>query len=226
MSVAREAALWAALWAAFPFTLSGLPATVELDRAKALYERSAYKAALDILQNISPKDGAVLLLTGQCYYLSGDAKNAAAYFEEATTAEPQNARAFLWAGRAYGRRAETASFFTAPGLALKARRNFEAALKMSPDDLEVIGDLFEYYLDAPGFLGGGLDKAERLAARVQHLDAAEFHYEQARLAERHKQTSAAERHYRQAAELAPKDPRAPDRPGRVLRGTRTAPRQR
>src|SRR5262249_39486328 len=125
--------------------------------------------------------------------------------ERATALQPENVRILNWLGRAYGRRAEGASFLTAPSLAVSARRKFEAAHRLAPNDLEVIGDLFEYYLDAPAFLGGGTDKAEQLAARVERLDEPEYHYEQARLAEKHRELTAAERHYRRAAELAPQD---------------------
>jgi Flp pilus assembly protein TadD len=72
--------------------------------------------------------------------------------------------------------------------------------------MEAIGDLFEYYLDAPRLLGGGVDKAEELASRVRYLEVAEYHYELARLAEKHKQFQAAEHQYRLAVERAPNDP--------------------
>ena len=46
--------------------------------------------------------------------------------------------------------------FTATGLASKARQNFERAVQLDPQNREALSDLFEYYLEAPGFLGGGL----------------------------------------------------------------------
>jgi len=107
-------------------------------------------------------------------------------------------------GRAYGRRAETSSFLTAPGFATKARQNFEKAVELDPRNLEAINDLFEYSLDAPGFLGGGLEKASTLASRIGELDPAEFYYAQARLAEKRKEFQKAENQLRRASELAPR----------------------
>ena len=187
-------------------TMSVFAATPDLERARRFYERSEYGAALEILETLSPKDGSALLLTGQCYYMSGDAKTASTFLEKAVASDPRNPQFVLWLGRAYGRRAETANILVAPSLAIKARCNFEAAVRLDPRNMEAIGDLFEYYLDAPRLLGGGLDKAEELASHVRYLDVAEYHYELARLAEKHKQFQAAEHQYRLAVERAPNDP--------------------
>jgi tetratricopeptide (TPR) repeat protein len=67
-----------------------------------------------------------------------------------------------------------------------------------------VGDLFDYYLGAPGFLGGGVNKAEALAANVARRDPAEGHYYQAELDERRKEYASAERHLRAAMDLAPR----------------------
>ena len=39
------------------------------------------------------------------------------------------------------------------------------SVELNPKNTEALSDLFEYYLEAPGFLGGGLDKAEAIAAQ-------------------------------------------------------------
>jgi tetratricopeptide (TPR) repeat protein len=186
--------------------MSALAATPDLERARRFYERSEYGTALEILQALSPKDGSALLLTGQCYYMSGDAKAASTFLEKAVVSDPRNPRFLLWLGRAYNRRAETANIVAARSFAIGARRNFEAAVRLDPRNMEAIGDLFEYYLAAPRLLGGGVAKAAELASRVRYLDVAEYHYELARLAGKHKQFQAAEHHYRLAVEWAPNDP--------------------
>ena len=82
----------------------------------------------------------------------------------------------LWLGRTWGRRAETASPFVAPFNAAKARDYFEKAVALDPTNRDALGDLFDYYLDAPGFLGGGADKAEALANRIAAIDPPEGHF--------------------------------------------------
>jgi Flp pilus assembly protein TadD len=109
----------------------------------------------------------------------------------------------LWLGRAYGRRAETSSLITAPGFANKARQFFEKAAQLNPSNIEAQSDLFEYYLEAPGFLGGGFDKASATALQIARISPAEGHWAQAKLAEKRKEYSSAETQLRRAAEIAP-----------------------
>ncbi len=177
--------------------------TAELERAHKLYQYTDYDGSLGILQQIQPKDGPVYLLMGQNYYMEGDYKKATDVLEKAVSAEPRNSDYVLWLGRAYGRRAETSSPFTAPANASKARQNFEKAVVLNPHNMEALSDLFEYYLEAPGFMGGGLDKANRLAIEIAEIDAIEGHWAQARLAEKKKEFGTAEQHLQIAAEMAP-----------------------
>jgi predicted Zn-dependent protease len=74
---------------------------------------------------------------------------------------------------------------------------------LDPGNLEALSDLFEYYLQAPAIVGGGVDKAEKVAARIARLDEAEYHYSRARLAEKRKDTRSEEMELRQAMQLAP-----------------------
>ena len=188
-----------ALW-----TAVALASPAHLERALELYQRTDYDAALRILLPAPDKDGPAFQLIGQCYYMQGNPKKASEFFEKAVAADPGSSDYRLWLGRAYGRRADTSSFVTAPSFATKARLNFEKAVELDPRNLEAVNDLFEYYLDAPGFLGGGLEKAAALAQRIGELDPAEYHYAQARLAEKRKQFQTAENQLRRAAELAPR----------------------
>jgi tetratricopeptide (TPR) repeat protein len=149
------------------------------------------------------KDGAVYELIGRNYYMQREFKKATEALEKAMAAEPGNSGYALWLGRAFGRRAETSSPFTAPGYASKTRQYFEKAVQLDPRNLDALTDLFEYYLEAPGFLGGGLDKAAATASRIAQVDAAEGHTAQAKLAEKKKEYGAAEQFFRRAVESAP-----------------------
>jgi tetratricopeptide (TPR) repeat protein len=181
-----------------------LAAATPLERARTLYNQTDYDAALAVLLPLASKDAPTHQLIGLCYYMQGDPKKATDYFQKAVSLEPGNSNYHMWLGRAWGRRAETSSFLTAPGYATKARSSFETAVQLNPRNLEAIDDLFEYYLDAPGFLGGGLEKAAGLAARFSLLDPAEGHWAQARLAEKRKEYKTAEQQLRNAVDLAPR----------------------
>jgi Flp pilus assembly protein TadD len=176
----------------------------DLDQARKLYNLTEFDQSLKVLQAVPNKDAAVYALIGRNYYMEGEYKKATEALEKAVAAEPGSSEFNLWLGRAYGRRAETSSLFTAPGYASKARQYFEKAAQLNSRNLEAQNDLFEYYLEAPGILGGGLDKAAATAARIATIDPAEGHWAQARLAEKRKEFSSAEEQFRRAIELAPR----------------------
>ncbi len=177
----------------------------DLDRAQKLYDRTEYPAALEVLsKSPEPKGGAAWELAGKANYQLGEFKKAIEAFEKATQAEPNNSRYQNWLGRAWGRRAETSNPLAAPGYASKARQSFERAVQLNPKDQDAVNDLLSYYLEAPGFLGGGLDKAMALAEKVKTIDPAGYHSALAQIAERQKQYDLAEGQLRRAAALAPK----------------------
>jgi tetratricopeptide (TPR) repeat protein len=173
-------------------------------RARELYQRTDYAGSLRELLGTSERDAAVHLLMGQDYYGLAEYKQATDLLEKAVALAPNNAECLLWLGRAYGRRAETSNPFSAPGFASKSRQMFEKAVALDPANREAVGDLFDYYLGAPGFLGGGENKAEALAAKVAQRDPAEGHYYQAQLDDHRKEYDSAEKHLRAALELAPR----------------------
>ena len=182
---------------------SVLVAGPELERARKLYNQTDYDMSLRILLSIPQKDAAIHALIGRNYYMQGDYKRASEELEKACNADPANAEYALWMGRSLGRRAETSSFVTAPGYASRAREYFEKSVALNPRDLDALNDLFEYYLEAPGILGGGLDKARATAARIARINPGDGYLAEARIAEHRKQYSAAEDQLRRAVESAP-----------------------
>jgi len=175
----------------------------ELDKARKLYNLTDFDASLKILQSVPDKNAEVYELMGRNFYMQAEYKKATDALEKAVAADPSNSEIALWTGRAFGRRAETSSVLTAPGYASKARQYFEKAAQLNPRNLEALTDLFEYYLEAPSFLGGGVEKAAATSERIAKIDAAEGHWTQARLAEKHKEFHGAEEQLRRAVEAAP-----------------------
>jgi Flp pilus assembly protein TadD len=185
-------------------TAIGLPAaTPEWTRANNLYLRTEYQQSLAVLKG-APTDAASLQLAGQNLFMLGEYKKASEAFEKAAVLDPNNAKLIHWLGRTYGRRAETANPFAAPGLASKTRLMFEKAVELDPTDKDALGDLLDFYLDAPGFLGGGMHKAEMLAQMILKEDPAEGHYAEGIVADRRKEYDTAEQQFRRAMELGPR----------------------
>src|SRR5277367_3211607 len=171
--------------------------------ASALYQRTDYEHSLHLLAQDPMPDAGGYLLTGQNYFMLGDYKKATEFFEKAVAVSPSNSEYELWLGRAWGRRAETGSWLTAGSHASKARQSFERAVALDPHNHEAKNDLFDFYLNAPGFLGGGLDKAEAIAKSIAAERPPEHEFEEAQIADHKKDYAAAEAHLRRAMELAP-----------------------
>ena len=185
---------WAA-WAKAP----------EWDRAHELYQRTEYSQALRLLETTPSKSADELQLIGQCHFMQGDYKKASEAFEKALALEPKSSELHRWLGNVYGRRAETGSVFTAPGNARKARQYFEEAVELDPNNREAAANLFEYYLEAPGFLGGGVDKAEGLIRHIANLNPSAAFHAQAQVESKRKHYDVAETQLRQAIQMAPHD---------------------
>ena len=199
-TVQRISGLLVVWLAAAPFAAAQADA---LGGAREKYQQTQYKEALALLAQ-APSSPAALQLAGQCHYFLRDYKRAAEVLEKAAQAAPRDAAVQLWLGRAWGRRAESANPFQAPGFAVKARKAFEQAVALDPAFVEAATDLLEYYLEAPGFLGGGTGKAAALADRnIKPHDAAQYHYALAQIARKQNQDDVAERELRRAAELQP-----------------------
>jgi tetratricopeptide (TPR) repeat protein len=180
--------------------------STELAQARNFYRHTDYPAAIHLLSNIPVKDAPVNELLGQCYFASGYYKKATAYFESAAAAEPRNSVYQLWLGRVYGRRAENSFPVNAMSWANRSRSALEKAVELDVNDWEAVDDLFDFYLQAPGLVGGGVERAEKLTPIIARRDPAEAAYDQARIAEARKQYDTAEQYLKRAAELAPRQP--------------------
>jgi tetratricopeptide (TPR) repeat protein len=175
----------------------------EIECARKLYNHTDFRTAAEQLLPLANRSAEASELLGQSYFMLGEYKKASDAFEHALQFDSSQSSYYHWLGRAYGRRAETSFPMMAVTYAAKARSNFEMAVQLDPKNLEAVSDLLEYYLQAPGFMGGGLDKAEKMASLMAEHDAAEGNFARARIAEERKDYSRAEALLKRAVELAP-----------------------
>lgn len=116
--------------------------------------------------------------------------------ERARSLDPQKSLYHLWLGRIYGEKAARAGFLSAAGLAKKVRISFERAVELDPKSWEARTDLADFYLEAPGIVGGGKDKARGQADALMPFNPAVAHWVLARIASKEKEATVAEREYR------------------------------
>ena len=131
-----------------------------------------------------PNDARAYHLLSRVYFHLELWDNAVRMAEKAIALDPQNSSYHLWLGRAIGRKAEDANPFTAFGLARKVKTEFERAVALDANNLPARSDLSDFYLEAPGFLGGDKNKAKQQADYIAKHDPALASYVYARIEEK------------------------------------------
>jgi tetratricopeptide (TPR) repeat protein len=174
-----------------------------LDSVRLLVINGEADAAIRALKtslNTNPSGAEEHNLLCRVHYSEERWDTAVTECERAATLSPRSSMNQLWLGRAYGEKAEHSSWFTAIALAKKTHVAFEKAVDLDPNNVEARSDLSEYYIEAPGFLGGGTDKAAAQANAVQKLEPATAYWIRARIAEHEKRNTEAEQNYKKALE--------------------------
>src|SRR5438552_8375117 len=150
----------------------------------------------------SPNDALAHNLLCRAYFSLADWDRGISACEKAVALSPENSQFHLWLGRIYGEKADRSGFMTAAGLARRVRDEFEKAVHLNPKSVDARSDLAEFYLEAPGIVGGGRDKAQREANSLLSLDPPRAHWVTARISEKRKDYPNAEKDYRSAIEAS------------------------
>src|ERR1700687_5413953 len=153
----------------------------------------------------SPGDAESSNLLCRAYFALGDWDRAESFCRKAVSLQPDNSHFHLWLGRVYGEKADRANFLAAAGLAGKVRGEFERAVQLNPKDVDARLDLAEFYLAAPGIVGGGEQKAREQAQSIATVNPAREPWIYARIAEHKKDAATAEREYHQYIDLSKGD---------------------
>ena len=157
----------------------------------------------DAIQLLLNRDDAESLhLLSRAYYATEHFDEAVKSGERAVALRPGDSNFHLWLARAYGMKAAGANPLLAANLARKAKAEFERSVQLDPSNTDARSDLSEYYVEAPVFMGGGLDKARDQARQMTKLDVAASHAVLAQIATREKQFGEAEGQYQQAIKTA------------------------
>ena len=172
-----------------------------------LVEGKADAAIAMLTQRVaaSPNDAAAQNLLCRVYYSVQDWDHAIAAGEKAIALAPNKSAYHLWLGRAYGEKADASSFFTAAGLARKVRASFERAVELDGSNVPARTDLAEFYSEAPGIVGGGVDKARGQADALLKIAPAKAHWVLGRIAEKNKDNATAEHEYQAALDAGQGD---------------------
>ena len=190
--------------------LPRLPAAAA-DSAKDMLAAGRIDEAITALNgrlSSAPKDAESSNLLCRSYFAMEDWDRAESACKRAVALDPGNSGFHLWLGRIYGEKADRANFLSAASLAGKTRDEFQRAVQLNPKDVDARLDLAEFYLAAPGIVGGGEEKAREQARAIETINPARAHWVYARIAEKKKDAKTAEREYRQYIDLSNGDAEA------------------
>jgi tetratricopeptide (TPR) repeat protein len=143
---------------------SSADVSVQCDRAG----NPAFPDARARVQAAAGQGGAAGAFAQGCLALGeGRYEPAASAFEQAVRADDRAAAYHYFLGRAYGAQAQRASMMSRASLARKTKAEFERAVQLDPEFLDAREGLMQYYLQAPGFMGGSPQKAREQAHEVR-----------------------------------------------------------
>ncbi|MGH9562195.1 MAG: tetratricopeptide repeat protein, partial [Terracidiphilus sp.] len=128
---------------------------------------------------------------------------AAAACGKAVQLDGQNSSYHMWLGRAVGEQAGRATFVTAFMLGRRVLSEFQTAVQLDPHNAGALSDLGQFYRDAPAIIGGGLDKADAVAAQLDKVNPAKAYELRGNIAVARKDYGTAERDYKQAIAVSP-----------------------
>ena len=181
---------------------AGAPTLAQINQALQQGEADKAVSLLNSLPQSSANLGEVHNLECRVRYSLQQWDAAIEKCEQAVRSEDQNAIYHLWLARALGEKADRASFLSAFSLAKRVHDEFEAAARLGPHNVEALASLGDFYQQAPGVVGGGLDKAEGIASQLDKLDPSRAHLLRAHIAESRKDYGTSEQELKQAISLA------------------------
>lgn len=168
----------------------------DLAEAKSFFE--------DYLDS-NKRDPEANFYLGRIYFNESEYGKAVDWFEKAAKYDKRNSIYHMWLGHSYGRRAQTAGKLKQAFLAKDSRKNYEKAIEFDPSNVEARESAMEFYLQAPGFMGGGRDKAENQASTILELDEVAGYVAWGRIYSHYDEDDAALENYTTANELFPEE---------------------
>jgi pentatricopeptide repeat protein len=180
--------------------------TLSLAHAKQQFDARNYDVAKQeyvAIAHATPNDVTPVLYLGKIAMAQNDGDESIRQFEQCVKIDDNNAECHAWLGNALGNAAMRASKFKLPFIAKRTKKEFDRAVELDPANIEGRWGQLQYYMQAPGFLGGSMDKARETAAELEKHDKLRGALAYAQLAEKEKKAPETEVAYQRAVTVAP-----------------------
>jgi tetratricopeptide (TPR) repeat protein len=179
--------------------------------AEKLIVEGHWKRARDLVEpryREAPDDPLANFLLSQIRNAFGNREAPPKLAEKAVALAPNVAKFHRQMAEVIGVMAQQANMLRQLMLARRFQHEIDAALALDPKDLQALRDLMEFYLLAPGIVGGDQEKARSTAARITAIDLSEGYLAKARLAGFRKEAGRVEGLLKKAVEADPGNFRA------------------
>ncbi len=174
--------------------------------AEDLIEGGHWKRARALVEarlHDTPNDPLAAFLMSQINFAFGRKEAPLELAEKAVTLAPGVAKFHRQLAEALGVKAQRSNLFQQAFLARRFKKEIDAALAIDPNDVQAQRDLMEYYLLAPGLVGGDRKQAELVAERIGRIDRGQGFLAQARIAQFGHDPAQQESLLRKAVEASP-----------------------
>ncbi len=151
---------------------------IETDSLDTWLRTGQKERALTMLQPLYEKndeDPVINYYLGRFALLDTLYDDAIDYFDEALDTDENNVEYLYQLGNAYRYKAQFSGGLTAAFAAPKIKSNWEKVLELEPTHLNANWGMFQFYLNAPGIMGGSDDAAFELANKYTERDPAGGH---------------------------------------------------
>ena len=156
-------------------TLIVSPAFAETDVA-TLIDRGYYREAdsrLAAAVAATPNDPTTLACLAKVRAEQGRLDEAQKLAEKAVEAGPNLATTHFALAEVCGERAGKASILKVPGFARRFKKEVDATLAIDPKNVDALGALVQFHLQAPGIVGGDKKKIPALLDQISAIDPAQ-----------------------------------------------------
>lgn len=177
-----------------------------LAHARQQFEARNYDVArteFTALAHATPADVRPPLYLGKIALAQNDNDEAVRQLERCVAIDEQSAECHLWLGNAIGSSAQRASKFRQPFLARRVKTEFERAVALDPNSVDARMGLVQFYMLAPGFMGGSMEKAREHVSEIDKRSKLRGAIGAGMLADHEKNPKDAATAYQRAIAVAP-----------------------
>lgn len=183
----------AAALAAFTVRSASAQCAAESRRQLSLNDLFAARAEAEAALRSTPTADSAMHCLGEVAFARGDYDDAVHWFERAIGTNERDAQHHVWLGKTLAQQVSSVSKLRLPFVARRMRGEFERAVTLDSSLVDAHEGLMSYYLNAPGFVGGSVDKAKNEVAAIAHLNAMRGHMDLATVLLHQRDSVGAER---------------------------------